>query len=65
MNLQSYGGQFTKQFEQLSLIIAVAVAACSFKIVTWHKNKIKSLVTCHTKNFLLSVTHTFEMYCLN
>ncbi|UNA05734.1 hypothetical protein PQA65_gp20 [Yersinia phage vB_YenM_42.18] len=48
MNLQGCGCQFTKQFEQLSLIFAVAVAACSFKIVTWHKNKIKSLVTCHS-----------------
>lgn len=47
MNLQSYGGQFTKQFEQLSQIFEVAVAACSFKIVTWHKNKSKRLVTCH------------------
>ncbi|CNE47996.1 Uncharacterised protein [Yersinia bercovieri] len=43
MNLQSYGGQFTKQFEQLSLIFAVAVAVRSFKIVTWHRNKIKGL----------------------
>lgn len=43
MNLQSYGGQFTKQFEQLSQIFEVAIAACSFKIVTWHRNKIKGL----------------------
>lgn len=65
MNLQGCGSQLTKQFEQLSQIFEVAVAAYSFKIVTWHRNKIKRLVTCHTKNFLLSVTHTFEMYCLN
>ncbi|AJJ68663.1 Uncharacterised protein [Yersinia pseudotuberculosis] len=60
MNLQSYGGQFTKQFEQLSLIFAVAVAACSFKIVTWHRNKIKRVVTCHREIFLADVSSTFK-----
>ncbi len=47
MNLQSYGGQFTKQFEQLSLIFAVAVAVRSFKERDMAQKQNQGLVTCH------------------
>jgi hypothetical protein len=59
MNLQSYGDRFTQQFEQLPLIFAVVVAAYSFKIVTWERNKIKRLVTCHKKKKQRGVTGSF------